>query len=234
MNIIGCDLSLRSTGLVLVGNEFKHKIVAPSAKQYNDEELLIYNSDTICSFIEQNYPDEFRIESLSLNSISGSKDILWGNYWHLRTEIKKRFPSLVIRTIPVLQWRCAVLSKEEQRQIKECAKLLKQNKTNIGLEKFNDYEKFDYIKLMSQKTLNKKEKSTLKELQSRIGYSTLSKDEKKIFNTENSNLIIGSDIKYQTYIHLPDTIKEEFDASYTVKTGLYDITDAYFIASYKG
>lgn len=124
--IISIDLSLRSTGAVAIDDE-KNLIdfalvkscnkPCKYAEVFNGEELISYNTKRIMEFIEKksmNSIDAILIEGLSFGSLSGSKDILAGNFWYLRVRLKERFPGVPIHIIPVQTWRNKILSKQDR------------------------------------------------------------------------------------------------------------------------
>lgn len=165
--IIGIDLSLRSTGIVslnedstlsdfaiiasLTGNEkSKSKANIPIK---NQEELLIHNAKEICAFIDTQMSfsaiDGIALEGLSFGGISGSKDILQGNFWHVRCEIFKRFGDIPIGIIPITSWRAKVLDKKKKSKYLEIhgkKKYLKQGVVDELPEDVREAFK-EYIKL---------------------------------------------------------------------------------------
>ena len=124
MNVIGIDLSLRSSCIVyLSDNEFEYRLITSDSKKLNDEELLIYNSNEILKFINRFEPDYIALEGLSFGSISSSKDIIAGNFWHLRTQLFKNWSGKSkIEIVPVLSWRSPLFNKEERASLKENTK----------------------------------------------------------------------------------------------------------------
>jgi len=125
MITVGIDLSMRSTGLVALNDERKiisKMLIMPSAKEYNDEHLLFHVSENIsrflCKLVEK---DEVRvvIEGLSLGSASGSKDILYGNYWMARCAVKSVEETIDIFSVPVTRWRKYIVNKDDRDRIKE-------------------------------------------------------------------------------------------------------------------
>lgn len=190
MRIIGIDLSMRSTGLTYKNeDELEFDSINPSAKTYNDEALLSYNAKMVCNFIDKYVPDVIVLEGLSHNSISSSKDLIAGNFWHVRIAIKERYLLVPLYIVPVKSWREPLFSKEERKIIAQCTKELKELK-----------------KLM--KGCNKAERNDL--------------------TLQNESIILGSDIKYQTYLKLPEEIRERLKDN----SAKYDITDSYFIAKH--
>ena len=125
--MVGIDLSLRSTGLVHLknGELNQFQLVQPSPKDYQDESILIYNSDVILKFIAETKPYVIGLEDLSYNSISSSKDLIAGNFWYLRTQLKIHYPEIPIIIVPVLSWRSPLFNKAERDKKKENDKLLK-------------------------------------------------------------------------------------------------------------
>lgn len=125
---IGIDLSLRSTGLVAIDENLDVKlfgIINSVNKEdktdlpvLNDEDLLIYNSQKIISFISNVNQvwsiDHINLEGLSFGGVSGSKDILQGNFWEVRCEITKKYSSIPVKIIPVTTWRSKVLNKDDR------------------------------------------------------------------------------------------------------------------------
>ena len=138
MAYINIDLSLRSTGLTAIDEDRRlidYDVVqsvndiskqAKKYKQlpeYNGSQLLIYNAQKIVSFIERvnnSYAiDGIVIEGISFGSSSGKGDIISGNWWYVRTEIRKKFPNVPIGSVPVLSWRSKVLNKADKIEAKE-------------------------------------------------------------------------------------------------------------------
>lgn len=190
MRLIGIDLSMRSTGLTYKNeDELIFDSINPSAKTYNDELLLSYNAKMVCNFIDKFDIDVICLEGLSHNSISSSKDLIAGNFWHVRIAIKERYPEIPLYVVPVKSWREPLFTKEERKKISECTKEFKELK-----------------KLM--KGCNKTERQGLSE--------------------GNEGIILGSDIKYQTYLKLPEDIRERLKDN----SAKYDITDSYFIVKH--
>lgn len=145
--IIGIDLSMRSTAVVAINDtDIKFKLITSTAKQYNDEELLIYNAKELCNFISNFEVDYINFEALSFNSTSSSKDILWGNYWHTRVELRKQFKNVKINFCEVLSWRNKVVPIETRRSVTEANKRFKALKTIIGYDKLPRNEKIIFNK----------------------------------------------------------------------------------------
>lgn len=126
--IIGIDLSLRSTGIVVLNEREElqsFKLIQSPKKQYqSQEESIINNATEICKFIkESSYDmgyaiDGIALEGLSYGGVSGSKDVLYGNYWVLRCALYTNFKcSQTI--IPVAKWRASVITPNEKRKLFE-------------------------------------------------------------------------------------------------------------------
>ena len=138
MKVIGIDLSLRSTGLVYLNdNEFDYRLIVTDSKKLNDEELLIHNTNEILKFINKYEPEYIALEGLSFGSVSSSKDIIAGNFWHLRTELFKNWSGKSkIEIIPVLTWRSPLFDKDERKLLKENTKeLAVRKKALVGKSK---------------------------------------------------------------------------------------------------
>lgn len=122
--MVGIDLSLRSTGIVVLNDSntlVDFCVVGhPTLK---NEDVLIFNTENIMAFLEKHQKNDIAIEGLSFMANSSSKDLLWGNFWCLRTQIKKDFMDCVnVSIIPVARWRKTVLTRDEQRSAKKTLK----------------------------------------------------------------------------------------------------------------
>ena len=191
-NIFSIDLSLRSTGIVFSNGEtLKYDLIKTKADELNGEELLDFTAKYIINFIH-NYcpqPDLIVIEGLSFNSVSSSKDIIAGNFWHTRVALKKEFPTVPLEIVEVLSWRSPLFVKQERD-------LLNVNKKLVAILK-------EEMKL-------------------------LSKAEKKVVALENEQLILDSNIKYLTYMKVPEPYRSEFN-KFGFNSGCFDLADSYFI-----
>lgn len=125
-DILGIDLSLRSTGLCY-NNEFK----LIQIEKLKNEELLIELIKQICYYINLWQPKQINLEGLSFNSISGSKDLIAGSFWFLRSEIKRQYPNIPLKILSVSEWRAPLFNKEENKTIREAKNFLKTNKKSI-------------------------------------------------------------------------------------------------------
>jgi hypothetical protein len=127
MNILGIDLSLRSTGLCC-GNEFK----LIKIKDLDNEDLVIEISKQICYFINEHNPKQINLEGLSFDSVSRAKDIIAGTFWYLRCMLKQQFPDIPLNIFPVTGWRNKLFTKEERKLLKEDRQIF--NKIKLSLK----------------------------------------------------------------------------------------------------
>ena len=209
---VGIDLSLRSTAVMILDKNFNiisMQVVTSTTKQYNDEELLIYNSKTIVNFITNtindpklgaNYQDgivipikNIAIERLSYASKSAKSDVISANSWILRCRLKDTFPTSPIQIVSVKEWRNKFLSDVEQRLINEQYPIIRAKR---GMK--------------------------------------LTKDETKS-NNKNKALIKVA-IKELTLSKIPDNIREIFTKYLTdnkIKViSEYDLADAYLLTKF--
>jgi hypothetical protein len=134
MNYVGIDLSLNSTGLVSLSTKstlLGYALINPDVKKLTNEERLDYNAREVLKFIETYSPDVVGIEDLSYNSISSSKDEIAANFWRVRCEIRRNYPSIDLRIVPVLSWRSPLFNKTERDKLKADTKILKELKTEL-------------------------------------------------------------------------------------------------------
>lgn len=127
------DLSLRSTGIsVFRSNEIIDFTIC-SNHILKDEELIIHNCNYIVDYIRNQClkPIIICIEGLSFGSLSGSKDMIAGQFWVLRCELKKAFPDTEINIISVKSWRCPLFNKEENKLLSDAKKTLKEEKQSL-------------------------------------------------------------------------------------------------------
>jgi hypothetical protein len=154
MNAIGIDLSLRSTGLCFsTEDSVTFSLVQPSIKDFNDEALCIFNANAIISFVNHidknrkkfgvDSVDRINLEGLSFGSLTGSKDILAGNFWYVRCMLHQQFPEIPVKIVPVLSWRSPMFNKEERKWMKDCTAKTKSLKSQTkGMKK---KEKDDFL-----------------------------------------------------------------------------------------
>jgi hypothetical protein len=192
MKVLGIDLSLRSTGLVCIdGDEVSYKLVTPDIKKYNDTDLLIYDSNEICDFVMEMKPDVVALEGLSFGSLTGSKDILAGNFWYLKVRLSQIGYNPQI--VPVLTWRSPLFTKDERKKHKEDTKLVKEWKVKVKDIKGNA---------------------------------------RKDILAGTEQLFFDADIKHLTFQKLPVNVRIMFENAVGLNSGVYDLSDAYFIANH--
>ena len=171
--IASVDLSLRSTGIIALDdnkNLIDFKLVKSKPNEgktkkerenglpiLNDEDLIIFNSSEIIWFINtvcaKNVLDAILIEGLSFNSKSGSKDILAGNAWLLRVELKRTFSKVPIHIIPVQSWRSKILNKQDRADAK--AKYGKKWQKEGVVEKLPEEVKGKFVSYITKNKFDK-------------------------------------------------------------------------------
>lgn len=131
-DIIGIDLSLRSTGIVHVVDKtiVRFSIFDPNPS-IKDEELFVKNSTEMTDYILERPPKMLVIEGFSFGASSGEKDKIHANFWMLRTELWKRKANIPIKVIPVNTWRSPLFTKEERKGLLEATKQCKAEKVPI-------------------------------------------------------------------------------------------------------
>lgn len=125
------DVSMRSTGIVILdddGNLIDKNIV--SNPDEDNEELLDKNSKDITGFLKQFELTTISYEGLSFQGKSAKRDLIDGNYWHLRWSLKTHFPHCDIFIIPVERWRKQVIPLERKRELKQLIKDGEMKKAN--------------------------------------------------------------------------------------------------------
>jgi hypothetical protein len=137
MNVIGIDLSLNSTGLVHMSDNYEmvHALVKPDPKKFTSEERLDFVAEQVINFISTTGADVIGLEDLSYNSISSSKDEIAANFWRVRCEIKRAFPTIPLHIVPVLSWRSPLFNKVERDKLKADTKFFKEIKAELKLIK---------------------------------------------------------------------------------------------------
>jgi hypothetical protein len=154
MLYIGIDQSLTSTALTCMneGNELlDYRLIKKIPSDYiYEEDLLNEIAFEVCEFIDDNSfkLDGVALEGLSLMGKSAKKDLIFGNFWNIRTTIREEFPGLKIGIIPVMSWRSKVLTPKETKELK---KKYKKDPLKIGCveklpEKIREYFK-SYVKI---------------------------------------------------------------------------------------
>lgn len=124
MTYIGIDLSLRSTGVCVIDNGDPHFHLIKTSDKLKDETLLRHIWNEIYSIVRQYNKPVIKIEGLSYDSISNSKDIIAGNFWFVKTHL--HILNHKVQVIPVSEWRNPLFTKEERKLLTENKKLFKQ------------------------------------------------------------------------------------------------------------
>lgn len=125
MKIVGIDLALRNSACVSLdeNNRFLDCIVLTStADQYDAENLLVYNYNTIFNFINDN-ESVVMIEGLAFNSTSLAKDIIAGNFWNIRLGLCKE--DIEYHIVAPASWRAKVFPPEVKERLKTDRKAAK-------------------------------------------------------------------------------------------------------------
>ena len=158
---IGVDLSLRSTGVVTLDDDLNlidFILINPSTKEYNDEKLLTYIANEIVSYVNCNLDEKFgldrdyAIEGLSFMSVSASKDIMYGNFWHLRCEIMNFTEDATITIYPVTKWRNGQFDKAT---LKEWKTTVKNGLKELIVNKTPENVKIKFLEYIKEKKLHK-------------------------------------------------------------------------------
>lgn len=128
MSLVAIDLSLRSAGLVRLtveGTMMDFTVVQTKKEEFDDELLLLHVEKEVCAFIAKVNTDlpydkvtAVVIEGLSFGSKSARSDLIAGNWWHVKAEIRRRWPDMMIGAIPVTSWRSKVINKELMKEYK--------------------------------------------------------------------------------------------------------------------
>lgn len=107
-NLLSIDLSMRSAGLVVLDESgaLVDQLLIPTKKdEYDNEFLLEYMEDRVLDFADKHRPNSIVIEGMAFNSKSGKTDLIAGNWWNTRKELRQLLPDANIGSIPVLSWR---------------------------------------------------------------------------------------------------------------------------------
>lgn len=124
MNILGIDLALRNTACFTLDHEYNcidYCVITSDKKFYDDEGLLVYNSNKLSEFRRMTEADLIYIEGLSLSSASLAKDIIAGNFWYVRTTFHND-TDRVCKIAPPASWRAKVFTVDQKAEIKEYRK----------------------------------------------------------------------------------------------------------------
>lgn len=125
--VTALDLSLRSAGVVRLGAGGRMQncmVIAINKNEADDEHLLLAIESRVLEFarVAGSSNDRFVIEGLAFMGTSGRRDLIDGNWWNLKKELRQAYPHALIDVVPVTKWRASVLSKEEQREAKAASK----------------------------------------------------------------------------------------------------------------
>ena len=124
MKIVGIDLALRNSACVSLDENCKFidcKVITSTTSQFDAEDLLLYNCNNIMSFTIDGCKDVksdviVMIEGLAFNSTSLAKDIIAGNFWHVRFSLYIR--EIEYHIVAPASWRAKVFSKEVKDNLK--------------------------------------------------------------------------------------------------------------------
>ena len=121
-NCLSIDLSLRTTACVLVDvDDFSVKDmlwITSDSKTIHNEELVEYNTQRVLDFAfkYEKDIDYIVIEGLSFNSLSSDKDLIAGNFWHLRVELHQ-LAMWNVGIVPVTAWRKSIIDKNQMADL---------------------------------------------------------------------------------------------------------------------
>ena len=110
--LLAIDLSMRSAGLVVLdaNGQLVSQLLVPTMKEeYEGEFLLLYMESRIIDFASNFNPTSVVIEGLAFNSKSGAADLIAGNWWNIRKELRSKYSRVSMGSIPVTTWRSKVL-----------------------------------------------------------------------------------------------------------------------------
>ncbi len=132
MDIFSIDLSMRSTGVVYTRNGTLIDFAIISNKDLKDEDLFIHNINEIFKMFNKcEGPFTVALEGLSLRSLSGEKDKIYGQFWYLRCKLKELFPQATLKIVTVKEWRSPLFSKQENKDFSDAKKKYKKEKKKI-------------------------------------------------------------------------------------------------------
>lgn len=230
MKKFAIDLSLRSTGISHVEEKRITDFFLVKNSDLNNEELVIDNCEKIINWMKEKNasPDVIRVEGLSFNSTSGSKDIIAGQFWCLRCKLIQEFKDAKLEIIPVLTWRSPLFTKEDRLSIKEAGYLIgKGKKKTSGL-------KGD--KLKKAKEFNEELESNMVKL-GKKSLTGLKGPLRKEIQNSNKILELNASIKERTWLKLDNEIQKQIldfiNTNKYNKDSKYDITDSIFIGLYE-
>lgn len=125
MKIVGIDLALRNSACVSLDdncNFMDCKVITSSASKIDAEDLLLYNCNNIIPFVTNGCEDVksdviVMIEGLAFNSTSLAKDIIAGNFWHIRFALYIK--DIEYHIVAPASWRAKVFTKEIKEKLKK-------------------------------------------------------------------------------------------------------------------
>ena len=125
--LVSMDMSMRSSGLVAMTprNEvIGFEVIKTTLADFPDhEDMMIYVAGETMRFINEFCGDPdgdiFVIEGLSHGAKSGSKDVIAGLFWFIRSTIWTTFPKMPIGAIPVTSWRSKIVTTADKKFAKE-------------------------------------------------------------------------------------------------------------------
>ena len=148
MNIIGIDLALRHTGVVILND--KCQIVNTfviSTDKIKDEEIFILYEEIFQTVLKNYDLDIINIEGLSYGSVSSRRDIIAGLFWYLKMFFFKQ--KLQTNIVPVLSWRNKLFTKQELKNIRLAKKELKKIDRKKSPEQYKILKDQSDIKLQT-------------------------------------------------------------------------------------
>jgi len=132
--VFAIDLSMRSTGITYCKDKNLIDFTLIKEPDLKYEDLLIHNINKVIKFIGNHIENDncvIVLEGLSYNSLSGERDVIDGQHWYLRCELKKSFPLAKIVIVSVKEWRSPLFTKDENKTLREAKKKLKTDKKKI-------------------------------------------------------------------------------------------------------
>lgn len=122
---MGIDLALRNSACVSLDdncNFMDCKVITSSASKIDAEDLLLYNCNNIIPFVTNGCEDVksdviVMIEGLAFNSTSLAKDIIAGNFWHIRFALYIK--DIEYHIVAPASWRAKVFTKEIKEKLKK-------------------------------------------------------------------------------------------------------------------
>lgn len=125
--ILGIDLSMRSSGLVVLEPDASlhaFSLLKTDKDTWEDDRDLLLYVEARVLWLLQHCPGVTHIflEGLSFAGKSAKRDVIDGLHWHLRAELRRHYPDVALTPVPVTTWRSRVLDKQQQRDAKAAHK----------------------------------------------------------------------------------------------------------------